>query len=324
MEETMTEPMTMPIVSGPEQHELIAQARGQCWYAVAPFGFPAFLRYRDCERLHRDPRFRQLGLDALHLSGITDGPLHDWYSLIMFANDGESHSRLRGLVSIAFTPKRMEATRAAVSADIGRLCDDVGGEVELASELAHWMPVLAVSGMLGIPREDVATFAGWSAGLGGVFSAFITPEMNAEMEAALAAFTEYVRALIEARRRRPQDDLTTRLIEARDGDDRLSEDELVAMIANIVIGGHDATERLIANAVWTLLGHPDQWRALVEDPTLIPAAVEEVLRFEPSSGGTGRIATEDVDWDGLAIPAGSIAVSMTMAANPRIDRKSVV
>ena len=307
--------MTAPMTGGPEIHAAAAAARAQCWYGTSELGFPALLRYRDCERALRDPRFREIGLDLLHMSGIEDGPLHDWYSLIMFANDGDTHRRLRGLVSLAFTPKSVERTRAAVRADVERLCDGIDGEVELVSEIAHWMPVLAVSGMLGIPEEDVRTFGGWSASLGAVFSAFITPDGRVELERTLESFTDYVTDLIADRRAHPGDDLATRLIEARDGGDRLSEPELVAMIANLVIGGHDATERTIANGMWTLLRHPDQWRAICEDASLLPAAVEEILRYEPAVSGAARVAIEDVDWSGLAVPAGSLLGLVTIAAN---------
>lgn len=311
----MNDPMPMPLAGGPEIHAVAAEARQRCWYAVTPFGFPAFLRYRDCERLLRDPRFREIGIDTLHMAGIVDGPLYDWFALIMFANDGDMHRRLRGLVSLAFTPKSIEATRPDVRAGVERLCADVDDELELVGQIAHWMPVLAVSGMLGIPAADVRVFGDWSARLGGIFSPFITPDVRDELEAALAPFTEYVTELIADRRSRPRDDLTTRLIEARDGGDRLSEAELVAMIANLVIGGHDVTERLIANAMWTLLRHPDEWQAVVEDPSLVPTAVDEVLRYEPSATGSARVATEEVDWDGLAIPAGSMVAAATIAAN---------
>lgn len=309
------DPMTVPLTGGPEVHELAAAARERSWYALTPFGFPGLLRYRDCERALRDPRFREIGLDLLHMSGIVDGPLYDWYRLIMFASDGDAHRRLRSLVSLAFTPKSMEATRGAVRDDIDRLCDGIDGEFDLVDRIAHWMPVLAVSGMLGIPDEDVRTFGDWSARLGGIFSAFITPEHRQELETALAMFTEYVVELIAQRRANPGDDLASRLIGARDDGDRLSEEELVAMILNLVIGGHDATERTIATGMWTLLQHPDQWRALCVDPSLVPGAVEEVLRYEPAASGAARVATEDVDWDGLEIPAGGMLGIMTIAAN---------
>ena len=309
------EPMTVPITGGAEVHQLFADARAQCWYALSPFGFPAFLRYRDCERLLRDPRFREIGIDMLHLSGITSGPLYDWFGRIMFANEGDAHRRLRSLVSLAFTPRSVESVRAVVVADIDERCQTGGDEVELVGAIAHWMPVVGVSAMLGIPGTDVSMFARWSASLGAVFSAFITPEVRDELEEALVEFTSYVVDLISDRRSRPADDLITRLIEARDGEDRLSEEELVALIVNLVIGGHDATERLIANATYTLLRHPDQWRALVDDSGLVPGAVEEVLRFEPSTGGAGRVATEDVDWDGLVIPEGSMVGAVVIAAN---------
>lgn len=311
----MPTPMTLAIENGPEVHELVEAARRQCWYAMTPFGFPAFLRYRDCERLLRDRRFREVGMDLLDLSGITEGPLYDWYSLIMFANDGDAHRRLRNLVSLAFTPKNVEACRPHVRSEAERLCGEQDGEVELVRTIAHWMPVLAVSEMLGIPRDDVALFGDWSARLGAIFSVFLTPEIRHDLEETLAPFTEYVTALVADRRAHPRDDLTTRLVEARDGGDRLTEPELIAMIANLVIGGHDATERLIANAMWTLLQHPDQWRGLVDDATLLPGAIEEVLRYEPSAGGGGRVALEDVDWEGVAISAGSMVGIFSIAAN---------
>lgn len=315
VEMTTNGPITAPITGGPEIHALLAEARAQHWYALTPFGFPAFLRYRDTERLLRDPRFREVGIELLHLSGITDGPIHDWFSLIMFAHDGDAHRRLRVLVSKAFTPSSVESTRPLVRADLERCCDDVDGELELVGELAHWAPVMAVGHMLDIPEADVRAIGDLSARLGTVFSAFITPEDRGPLEAALVTFTDYVRGLIADRRARPGDDLMSRLIASREGDAALTEDELVAMVVNLVIGGHDATERLIANAMWTLLRHPDEWRALVDDPSLVAGAVEEVLRYEPSAPGAARVATEVVDWDGLQIAAGTLVGTVTAAAN---------
>lgn len=312
---TAAGPMAVPVTGGPDVHAALVEARSRHWYALSPWGGPVLLRFRDCEQAMRDPRLRGgIGTDLLGLSGITEGPLAEWQSLIMFGNDGETHRRLRSLVAMAFTSRRLDAARPVVAAEATRRTDR-DGEVDVVADLSHWMPIHAVASMLGIPDEDIPMVGRWSQRLGAVFSAFITPEARAQLEDTLGSFGDYVVAMLADRRAHPRDDLTTHLIEARDGEDRLSEPELVAMILNLVIGGHDATERLIANGMWLLLRHPDQWRLLTEHPGGSAPVVEEVLRYEPSTSGTARIATEDIDWGELHIPAGSLLATSTLAAN---------
>jgi len=264
-----------------------------------------FIRYEDVFRLLKDTtRLRQPGPEFLAASGITDGPLLDWWRLILFTNEGDVHRRLRGLVSKAFAARGLETLRTAVDEIVSECRHELRErrELDVVADFAHWVPVRTICRFLGIPDGDVAVVEPWSSDLGKVFSLAIMEETRRILERALLELSACVRGITAQRRRHPKGDLITSLIAARDQGDRLSEDELVAMVANIILGGHDTTKFAIANAVLALMDHPGVWVRLCNDPSRSGLVVEEALRLNSSVAWTARVVTvpfalDDVSFD---------------------------
>jgi len=198
--------------------------------------------------------------------------------------DPPDHTRLRMLVAKAFTVRRVEELRPRVRKLAGRLVGDLiasGPPVDLVENFALPLPVAVICELLGVPVSDRPRFRVWSD------SALSTSSLTAEQsQANLEELRDYMRGLIEARRATPADDLMTALIEARDVRDRLTELELVDMCIAILVAGHETTASQIPNFVHVLLERPEQWAQLRETPDLIPAAVEELLRFVPLGAGS--------------------------------------
>ena len=273
------------------------------------------VRWDDVRALLRDKRFAGVGLSIFDLLGIDDGPLRRWYGSLMFTNEGETHSRLRSLVQLAFVPRSIEALRGETAAIADELLAGVvaageGDLVDLASEL----PIRAMGRLLGIPDADIVEFTGWSKALGPVFG-FMSEEQIVAATESIEAILEYTGSLLDRRRDDPQDDLITRLLHAEIDGERLSAAEVVDMVVNLVVGGHDTSTGQIACTLLTLLEHPEVIAALRADPALVPLAVEETLRHNPAIGAIPRVALVDVDYDGLHIPAGSVVVLSSDGAN---------
>ena len=302
----------------PAVHDAMRRHR---WATV--LGMRAFIRHADVHALLKGGKhLREPGPDWMRASRITEGPIWDWWQDIMFANDGAKHHRLRGLVNKAFAAHSVEALRASV---VG-IADDLGdrfaerGEMDAVADFAHWMPVRTICRFLGIPEADVPIFSQWSMDLGKVFSLSISPETRRVLDQLIGDLSQYVRGVIAERRRAPKPDLVTALIEARDQGERLSETELVALVANIILGGHDTTRCGIACTIRNLIEHPQQWQKLCEDPSRAVAAAEESLRRDPSVIWLLRIVTEPFALDGVPFEPGEMLVISPFAANHDPDK----
>ncbi len=313
---------TLSVEYDADIHGAHREARERSWCAQTPAGL-MLLEYEDVLWLLRDPRWQELGADALPLIGITDGPLWDWFHEIVSAKEGEDHARLRRLVSRAFTPKRVEALRPLMRSTAHNLIDrfEKDGACEFVSAFAAPYPVRVISALLGVPPEDFERFHAWSRDLSLAFGSRIGEERS-RIEAALMNLNDYVDGLLAARASQPADDLISALLAAEERGDRLSREELRAMVTVLIFGAQDTTQCQLACAAATFIDHPDQWRRLGEDPDAAVAAAEEVLRFEPAGSGSPRIATVDLEYKGRFIPAGTIAIPSGPAANrdPKIYR----
>ncbi|HVN36939.1 MAG TPA: cytochrome P450 [Myxococcota bacterium] len=296
-------------------HSAHRVARERSWYARAPFGL-LFLRYDDVNWLLRDRRFRELGADALAGAGIREGPLWEWFGQILSNKEGAEHTRLRGLVSKAFTPRRVEILRPVMRGTALEFLDrfSADGACEFVSAFAAPYPVRVIGALLGVPPEDFARFHGWSRDLSFAFGSRIAEE-RPRIEAALGNLCDYVDGLLAARRRAPRDDLVSALLAVEEAGDRLSPDELRAMVTVLIFGGQDTTQCQLACAAATFAAHPDAWKRLAESPALAAGAAEEVLRYEPAGSGSPRLALEDLEHKGLSIPAGTVALPSGPAAN---------
>ena len=250
-------------------------------------------RYEDVEAALKDPRLTKNPHSVMppeRLDGV-DPAARDLYALItshMLYVDPPDHTRLRSLVGLAFTPGLIEQWRGRIQNITDELLNAVQtrGEMEVIEDLAFPLPMNIISEMLGIPQEDRAQFHEWTKVIIGNTSHIPTFLM---IFSEVQAFTQYLFALIERRRQAPTSDLISRLIQPEEDDDRFSANELVAMIFLLIIAGHETTANLIGNGVLALLQHPDQMRLLQQDSTLLPSAIEELLRYDaPVYSATSR------------------------------------
>jgi cytochrome P450 len=290
-----------------------------------PFGMLALSRYRDCAAILRDPRTSSDASNSNMYKAFMAGrdPEEVFGALAgmrpFLFMDPPDHTRLRGLVQKAFTPKTVENLRPRIQELVDDLMAPVmeRGSMEVIEDLAYPLPVRVITEMLGVPLEDHDTFKGWSRELAGALDPdFATPDDVAQRrERAASAFVDYFQALIAERRRDPQDDLLTALITAEDEGHKLTEKELLSTLILLLVAGHETTVNLIANGVLTLCRNPDQLRRLRQDPSLVRTAVEEVLRFDPPVQFTARVALEDIDIDGTTLGKGDQAIVLVAAAN---------
>nr|WP_243774858.1 cytochrome P450 [Actinomadura barringtoniae] len=234
----------------------------------------------------------------------------------MVSMDPPQHTRLRGLIAKAFTPRRLEQTRPRIQQIADGLLDrmaEAGPPADLAEQLALPLPVTVICELLGVPEPDHERFQAWS-------EAFVstTAHTGEEIRAAAAALDGYFSELVARRRAEPADDLLSALIQARDVDDKLTERELVSLSTGILVAGYETTAGQIVNFTYTLLTHRDQLDLLRANPALLPNAIEELLRFVPlnnSSAALPRVATEDLELGGAAIQQGDVVLVARPSAN---------
>jgi cytochrome P450 len=278
-----------------------------------PHGEPAWLatRYADARLVLGDQRFSRAAAADRDEPRMQEGRLTGG----ILSMDPPEHTRLRTLVAKAFTVRRVEELRPRIREIATSLVAAMradGPPADLVDRFALPLPVAVICELLGVPVEDRPRFRVWSD------DALSTSRLTAaEFLASREEMREYMRGLIAAHRAHPADDLMTALIEARDSADRLTELELVDLCVGILVAGHETTASQIPNFVVTLLDHPAALARLRADLSLIPAAVEELMRFVPLGAGAGfpRYATEDVRVGDVLVRAGEPVVVAIGAAN---------
>jgi cytochrome P450 len=288
-------------------------ARAAHWCARTPMGF-AVLRYDKLAALLVDRRLRQGTYQFLTAQGLTEGPVVEWMSSIILSVEGDDHTRLRRLVSRAFTPRAVAELRPRMREIAHELVDRFlgDGRVDFVEAFADPYPARVICELLGVPPEQHDAFRGWANDLGLAFS--FTAAANVErIEAALLGLYAATDVLLAQRRARPTGDLLSALIAAEADGDRLSTEELRTMVAALLFAGQDTTSHQLGSGIATFLRHPEQWALLARRPELAAQAVEEVVRVAPTVPITGRVAAEDLEVDGVTIPAGS-HLSMFLAA----------
>ncbi|WP_441247866.1 cytochrome P450 family protein [Kitasatospora sp. McL0602] len=266
--------------------------------------------YTEARQAFTDPR---LSKDtARFFAGKDTGRnLHPAVSRSMLATDPPQHTRLRSLVTKAFTPGAVRRLRPYIESLAGELLDQwaPGEQTDVIESLAVPLPVTVICQLLGVPEADRSSLRAWSNEL---FAAG-QPE---RIDAASHAVAGYLADLVAAKRRVPDDNLLSDLIRARDGEDKLSEDELVSLAVLLLVAGHETTTNLIGNGLLAMLQEPDALRRIREHPVLADVAVDELLRLDsPVSMATFRFTTEAITLGGTDIPAGSPVVIAPGAAN---------
>jgi cytochrome P450 len=237
----------------------------------------------------------------------------------MLFRDPPDHTRLRGLVNRAFTPRAVEALRTHIDAIVQGLLDKHRGKpyFDLVSGFAYPLPVLVICELLGVPPEDRGRFSVWSAAIGqGLDNLGMgDPEVVRRGNEAAAGLTEYFRGLIHARRGAAVDDILHGLVAAEEQGERLSEDELLATCVLIFFAGHETTVNLIGNGTLALLRHADELARLRSNPALLPGAVEELLRYDSPVQRSGRAVLADVELNGIVLHQGERVNVLIGAAN---------
>tara|TARA_B000000477_G_scaffold17834_1_gene15322 strand:+ start:522 stop:1778 length:1257 start_codon:yes stop_codon:yes gene_type:complete len=291
-------------------------------------------RYSDCRTLFRDNR---LGKDDREGPGGSALPRDESeevkaYRKELSENRGDSspsmlflnppdHTRLRALVSRAFTPKRVDSMRASITSltedCLDNLAENGGGD---AMEILGFLPVNVIGELVGVPKSDWDYFRPLVTA--GVASLEAAPSLD-ELKASTAAFiemNEYFTQLLAERKESPRDDLMSALIEVEESGDRISEPEVVSTIILLFAAGMETTQNLIGNGLGAFFQNPDQMDLLWDDSTLVESSIEEILRFDSPVQLDGRTALEDAEIAGLSLPKGSNVVTLIGAANRDPER----
>jgi cytochrome P450 len=278
-------------------------------------------RYRDVHSVLRDPRFSVERIRAPlvrdNLDRMPEFLRQSAQGLrSMLVMDPPDHTRVRKLVNKAFTPKRIAALRAHIESIVRELADEAEarGRFDVIHDLAEPLPAVVIAELLGVPASDHRQFREWSSRLIASVAAQTAEARAAGVTASQSLFA-YLAETIAARRREPKDDLISAMVHAQEERDALSDAELLATSNLLLLAGHETTTNLIGNGTLALLREPDEWRRLCTDPSLLPSAVEELLRFDGPVQATVRVALEDVAIDGLTIPAGALVLVNIGAAN---------
>jgi cytochrome P450 PksS len=291
-------------------HPIYAKLRSEAPVYQMDSGSWLLTRYDDCEALQGDSRFAKDYEQVDSSTSFRSSPM-GMINRHMLTVDPPDHTRLRGLVHKAFTPRIINEMNARVQEIADNLLAAVAGrsETDLVADFAFPLPITVIAELLGVPFEDRDKFRRWS-------QTIVLGDNYNAMALAAMEFMMYMHELFDQRRAAPKEDLISNLIQAEEAGDKLAPEELVSMIFLLLVAGHETTVNLIANGTLTLLRHPEQMRLLRDDPTLIKSAVEEMLRFEsPVSSTTNRWAMEDVEIRGQAIQKGDLVVASLLAAN---------
>ncbi len=283
----------------------------QLWLAFTHAEANAVLRDRRLGRIWRDrtPLERFESFNLIHRNALLEMEPPD-------------HTRLRRLISAAFARGHVERLRPWVQQYAGELVDGLversaGSEpVDVLSGMAEELPVGVIAELLGVPDADRPLLRPWSNAIVKMYEYGRTAELEDDAERAAAEFVDYLRGLTAERRTSPGDDLLSHLVSVRDTEgDRLTEDELVTTCILLLNAGHEATVNVSGNGLLALLTHPDQLARLRADPSLLPTAIEELMRFDSPLQLFERTATEDVEIGGVTVPAGQKIAALLGSAN---------
>lgn len=226
------------------------------------------------------------------------------------------HTAFREFIAEFFSPRRLRAVEPSIQALTERLITSFvdTGATDLLEGFAYPLPMTVIADLIGLPEADRPTVKAWNNAWLALQVAPLPPDQQVQCARAVLAYEDYVRELLAERARHPEDDLLTKLALAATGPDPVATlDDAVVALRVMIAAGHETTTNLIGNALYHLLVRPERWQALVADPGLAAAAVEETLRYDPSVQASPRTATEDVELAGVRIPAGSRVHSMFSA-----------
>ncbi len=291
-----------------------------------PDGSPILTRYEDCITILRDhERWSSDGSNSKYADvsvddrAITGSMFEALSARPMLFTDPPDHTRLRGLVNKAFTPRAIDRLRPRMEQIVDELIDEVAGAgaMDIIERVAYPLPVIMIAELLGVPTKDRELLKSWSEPMSRTIDPLddIEPEFFDQVAAAGLAFIAYFAQLINERRQSPRDDVLSALIAAEESGDKLTQEEVIVNLILLLIAGHETTTNLIGNGMLALLRNPDQLTRLRDDPGLIKSGVEELLRYDSPVQLTARTALEDVEVAGVTIPKREQPILLLAAAN---------
>ncbi len=304
-------------VVGERFHESMERLRRRSWIAKAgPVGYLVLDRAAASFFL-RTPKAKFPGRLMLEVQGVNGGFLYERMKGNLLDLDGEDHRRQRKLVQPSFTPPAADRHRPAMRRVLEELYERVvgAGHCDFVAAFAKPYPATIIAELMGAPLADADRLGTWANLIQGQFDPVKVSTMLPELNRAAEEFVDYTRALIDARRNQPGEDLISELIAAEEEGDRLTEDECIHLVSAVLVGGVDTTQAQLAHGMHLFATHPDQWRLLHEDPQLAAAATEEVLRFEPITPLTARITREEIVYRDVVFPEGTIVLAAAVTAN---------
>ncbi len=307
-------------VGGPQAREGMAELAEQGWLIRNPFGF-LLTRHEDCVAVLKDKRWYQASRLLAQMNQITDERyLKRQERPSILSMEGDEHQRLRRLVSSAFTPRAADRFRPFMREVINGLVDDFAatGRCEFVSQVCEPYPIPIICELLGAPKEDWQQFSQWATSIFKTFNDDLRDHVDEVVDAGIA-LDAYVLDLIETRRGDPREDLLSDLIAAEEAGEKLSNSELVMMVEAVILAGTDTTRNQLACALATFVDHPDQWALLAEQPELAARATEESFRYLGAVRGTGRFASEPIEYRDVLFPEGTLVFPSFVGANHDTD-----
>jgi cytochrome P450 len=304
-------------LTGQRFHDTMRSLREASWVAKAgPVGY-LVLEKEAATFFLRTPSATFPGRLMLEVQGVSSGPLYERMKGNLLDLDGDDHRRLRKLVQPSFTPPAADRHRPAMRRVLEELHDAVAdeGRCDFVASFAKPYPATIIAKLMGAPLEDADRLGDWANLIQGQFDPVKVATRLPELESAAEEFVAYTRALLEARKDDPRDDLISELIAAEEEGDRLNDEECVHLVSAVLVGGVDTTQAQLAHGIRLFAEHPDQWRRLADDPSLAPAAAEEVLRLEPITPLTARITLENVEYRDVLFPQGTLVLAVAATAN---------
>jgi cytochrome P450 family 103 len=298
-----------------DPHGMFRRYRAAYPFVRHETGAYLMLRHADVERLGNDPRTAASETAHPELFGVTEGPLFDFFEQGMLTANGAVHRRRRSPFSRSFAARTMADLRPHIRRSSEELIESwyADGQVEFVDQFAAQFPARVIGDLLGLPRADIPSFTKLVYLVTRFISASILPDEIPESEAACQQLRDYVEKTLEDRRRTPRDDFLSDFLAKADAAGELSSLEMIFQIMQLIIGGTDTTRVAIVVQLALLLQQREQWDAVCRDPSLIPAAVAEAIRFEPSVGSFVRVTTEDIEVGGAVLPARQFIMLSTMS-----------
>jgi len=320
-----------PDFSADRYHQQLAETRQRGWLAKSPLAY-IVLDHDAGEFFLRSRKTAFPGRQIAEFFGVTSGPLAEHIDANILNLSGDQHRRLRALVGPALTPRAADRWRPAMRGFLEELWAQVRGygACDFVAAVARPYPSLTIATVLGAPLQDAGRLHTWSTWVQRQFDIRALETSREDIEQAVTDVKEYVTGLLEARRAAPGDDLISDLLAAREGpggtgggsppcaeevEGKLSAEECVQLVTNVLAGGIDTTAGQLAHAIRLFAGHRSQWELLARDPALVPRAVDEVLRFEPVTPFTARICLEQIDYRDVIFPPGTIVAVCAERAN---------